>query len=379
MRLRGINYDSLTKGIEKMYEYNLKYFRNNNLEYKYMTKEENENKAKHKAKIVRHFRKFGLESTLDAFEYKKTQIYHFNKLMKDNNNNWKCLLEKNKEPINKRKKDYIKNKEILEEIKRLRLEDYCNIGKVKLNILINKFILKNNIKENITINKISNTLKYYPDLTFKHRKISHFGKIKEYKKKNKLRINNNKISAPAEVVQIDTIETYLNGVRRYTITAVDRFNKQVFAYSYIKQNSKNAQDFLEKLIYVWNYDIKSVQTDNGKEFLGEFDNYCIENKIKHYFNYARCPKMNGCVERFNRTIQEDFIDYNEYLLFNNIKEYNIKLMEYLIRYNTERPHQSLNYLSPIDYLISKGYFSDMYPSHTFFIKLLYYIVKLKRF
>lgn len=80
MRLRGINSnDSLTKGIELLYSYKLKYFSNNN---NFMTDKENEEKAKYKAKIVFHFRKFGLNSTLDAFEYKKTQIYEFNKLMK---------------------------------------------------------------------------------------------------------------------------------------------------------------------------------------------------------------------------------------------------------------------------------------------------------
>jgi len=366
MKLRGINSnDSLTKGIELLYSYKLKYFSNNNNS---MTDKENEEKAKYKAKIVFHFRKFGLNSTLDAFEYKKTQIYEFNKLMKNNSNNWKCLLEKDKQPINKRKKDYIKNEKIIAEIKRLRTEEYFNIGKEKLKIFLDEFCLNNNIAY-VSINKIANTIEFNPELTKRINKISHFGKIKKIEKKKKLRIKKDKkISAPGEVVQIDSITTYVNSIKRYTITAIDRYGKQVFAYGYNKLNSGNAQDFLKKFIYVYQYEIKSVQTDNGLEFHGEFHDYCQKNNIKHYFNYAKCPKMNCYVERFNRTIQEDFINWNEYLLFNNIKEYNIELMKYLFRYNTKRPQKNLNNLSPINYLITQGHFSDMYPSCTFSCK-----------
>jgi len=47
------------------------------------------------------------------------------------------------------------------------------------------------------------------------------------------------------------------------------------------------------------------------------------------------------VERFNRSLQEEFVWENEDLLVENIDEFNRKLMDYLIFYNTKRPHRSL--------------------------------------
>ncbi|MGB9794483.1 MULTISPECIES: integrase core domain-containing protein [Caldisericum] len=58
--------------------------------------------------------------------------------------------------------------------------------------------------------------------------------------------------------------------------------------------------------------------------------------------YPRCPRINGFIERANRTLQDEFIDSHLILLEENIDEFNRKLMDYLVWYNTERPHNSLN-------------------------------------
>ena len=69
--------------------------------------------------------------------------------------------------------------------------------------------------------------------------------------------------------------------------------------------------------------------------------------------------MNAHVERFNRTISDDFIGLNKGLLRDEASEFNKKLIDWLIRYNTERLHWSLNLQSPIDYLINNGYLFKM--------------------
>jgi transposase InsO family protein len=55
-------------------------------------------------------------------------------------------------------------------------------------------------------------------------------------------------------------------------------------------------------------------TDNGKEFLGNFDKTLQEASIKHIWTYPYTPKMNATCERFNRTLREQFIEFNELLL-----------------------------------------------------------------
>ncbi len=86
---------------------------------------------------------------------------------------------------------------------------------------------------------------------------------------------------------------------------------------------------------VFPYEIKRIQTDNGSEFHKCFMDYLKKQDIIHYWNYKGQPTKNGHIEKYNRTIQEEFIDQNEIWL-NNVDEFNEKLMNWLIWYNTKR-------------------------------------------
>ena len=50
--------------------------------------------------------------------------------------------------------------------------------------------------------------------------------------------------------------------------------------------------------------------------------------------------MNAHAERFNRTLQEQFVDYQEDLLFDDLAAFNQKLADWLLAYNTVLPHHS---------------------------------------
>ncbi|MBU1256069.1 integrase core domain-containing protein, partial [Patescibacteria group bacterium] len=41
---------------------------------------------------------------------------------------------------------------------------------------------------------------------------------------------------------------------------------------------------------------------------GVFDKYCKENSLTHKWTYPHSPKINGVIERFNRSIQEEWLD-----------------------------------------------------------------------
>ncbi len=62
--------------------------------------------------------------------------------------------------------------------------------------------------------------------------------------------------------------------------------------------------------------------------------------------------MNAHIERFNRTLSEDFISLNRPLLRDDLHAFNEKLVDWLIWYNTIRPHESLGMLSPLRYIVS---------------------------
>ena len=115
------------------------------------------------------------------------------------------------------------------------------------------------------------------------------------------------------------------GMKRYVITAVDVKTRYAFTWAYKKHDSASAKDFFQKLEVTFPYKIKAVQTDNGSKFHKFFKDYLKERKTIH----SGQPYKNGHIEKFNRTIQEEFIDWNESLL-EDLDEFNEKLMDWLV-------------------------------------------------
>jgi transposase InsO family protein len=97
------------------------------------------------------------------------------------------------------------------------------------------------------------------------------------------------------------------------------------------------------------FKIKNIQTDNGKEFEKDFKQYIRGQPIKHFFTYPRRPQTNGGVERFNRTIKEQFISWEKEDLVDDINVFNKKLMN-VIWYNTKKPHRAINKLTLLTYM-----------------------------
>ena len=94
-----------------------------------------------------------------------------------------------------------------------------------------------------------------------------------------------------------------------------------------------------------------IQTDNGSEFAKYFHETAIKLKLTHYHTYPRSPKLNAHVERFNRTLQEEWIIYHRAVLRDDVSKANELLVEYLLWYNTRRPHHALGLRSPFQCMI----------------------------
>ncbi len=193
-------------------------------------------------------------------------------------------------------------------------------------------------------------------------------------RKRKSRKRAPKLAVPDKVgtwLQLDTVVLYWKGKRVYVITAIDLTSRFAIAYAYATPSSNNAKDFLKKIqmFFSGNISIKMIQTDNGSEFLKYFHEECENEKIEHTFSYPRCPKMNAYVERFNCTIQIEClkrIDATKPLF-----ALNQKIADYLVEYNTIRPHQSLDYKRPIEiyskaFCPAKSGVHTMYVTHTVF-------------
>ncbi len=149
---------------------------------------------------------------------------------------------------------------------------------------------------------------------------------------------------------VDTvIFTLSQGGYRYLLTAIDDTSKLAYAKLYTTHCSKNASDFLRRLHYLTEGEIVNLHHDNGSEFQKDFEKACIDLSLPQWYSRVRTPKDNAVLERFNRTIQEEFVDIIDIGL-EDTKEVNQRLLDWLIEYNSVRPHQALDYKTPLEYI-----------------------------
>lgn len=179
-------------------------------------------------------------------------------------------------------------------------------------------------------------------------------KLKETRQRNR--------NALGFLVQTDTIVLHLFGLKRYVLTAIDRFGKIAYARVYKNHSSYSAADFLKRLHFLLDKQIVNIQTDNGSEFAKHFEDACNKLSIAHYFSRTRTPKDNAVIERFNRTLQEEWLNHGNF--YADTDTFNSKLTEWLVEYNFHRRHRSLDNLSPINYCIKTGRVLPMYSTHT---------------
>jgi len=91
----------------------------------------------------------------------------------------------------------------------------------------------------------------------------------------------------------------------------------------------------------------NLRSDNGPEFISHhLQQWCENNKITLQYIQPGKPTQNAYIERKNGSIRRELL--NAYL-FNSLSEVRCLSEEWRIDYNTERPHKSLGYLSPLCY------------------------------
>ncbi len=333
------------KGNKVLYDYGLKHYPNHMI-----TKQ-----AKQRLKILEFWRKYKLQATKDAYDVSRSTLFEWWKRYKESGYVLSSLNPGSQAPKKRNKRKI--HPLVLKEIKRLRLEVIPNMGKDKVEIFLNILCKENNIK-NISASTIGRIIKE-KKIYHQRQKISHFGKIKVVKRSKKLhKPKEFKVNEVGDLIEVDTIVRFDYGIKRYIITAIDVHTRFTFAHVYQNHNSISTKDFFQKLERVFPYQIKRVQTDNGSEFHKYFQDYLKQRNIVHYWNYKGQPTKNGHIEKYNRTIQEEFVDQKSVLL-EDTKKFNVKLMDWLIWYNTKRPHWSLNLQSPVDYLINTNQLSRM--------------------
>jgi transposase InsO family protein len=296
-------------------------------------------KALKRAETLAFWERHGLEATLDAFKVKRRTVFEWKRRLREGRGKFEALNPGSRVPKTKRRR--IWDHRILEEIRRLRKE-HPNLGKEKIHPLLLDYCKGVGLKcpRPKTIGRLiadMGGLRMFPQ------KVSHFGKVKRVNRKKVTRKPKDfKAKYPGHCVALDTIEEHIDHNRRYVITCEDLYGRFSFAWGTKSHASLAAKEFFELFIKLFPYPVTFVLTDNGSEFKKHFAESLLQLQIEHYHTYPRTPKMNAHLERFNRTIQEEFSNYRKYLLLNDMDRFNSELMDYLIWYNTKRVHYAFD-------------------------------------
>jgi len=199
-------------------------------------------------------------------------------------------------------------------------------------------------------------LYYHPSKTLK---------LREKRKHNQAKKRITELKKEAHtgfLVALDTVVRYWMGTKRYILTGIDTHSKIAFARMYPGHGSAHAADFLRRLHYLFEGRIENLQTDNGSEFAREFRAAAEALTLPHYHSRPKTPTDNPFDERFNRTLDDEFIQMGN--MTADCASFNKKLTEWLIEYNFTRPHQALGYQVPVEYHYETQKVSPMYPSST---------------
>ena len=138
------------------------------------------------------------------------------------------------------------------------------------------------------------------------------------------------------------------GVVFKQFTARDVVSRWDVVQAHTRATAQTATEFLDTLRHRMPFPIRAVQGDGGSEFAAEFEQACQLRGLHLFVLPPRSPKLNGAVERANRTHTEEFYQVTACSL--EMKKLNRELRQWEKIYNTVRPHQALGYLTPLHFL-----------------------------
>lgn len=312
-------------------------------------------------KALHFWDKHGISAAYEAFGVSCRTLYWWRQLL--NKEGPEGLIPHSKAPLVRRKKHW--HPDVLKEIRRLRTE-LPNLGKEQIFVRLKPWCEQ----RYLACPSVSTIGRMIAAAHDKMRmipvRLGSRGKALLVKKRSAKprRPKHYRPVKTGELIGMDAIELRMGELRRYVITMIDECSNYALALAVPSLNSDIVNHFFSRAARLFPVGISQIITDNGKEFLGNFDKTLQEAAIKHLWTYPYTPKMNAICERFNRTLREQFIEFNEILLFEDLALFNQKLAEYLVLYNSKRPHKALALMTPVEYILKENKNCNMWWTHT---------------
>lgn len=297
--------------------------------------------AQLRLRVLNHCYEFGWKAAVSAYDVKKSTLFDWRKRFEKSGKKLSALIPKSTRPG--RTRVMAVDSRLMGFIKSMR-ETYGPVSKYKLKPFLDEYARSLGVA-GYGLDKIAKIVKR------NHYFFETRSKTKRWLKPLYPRLKRTPKQILPGYIEMDSITVYVNGEKYYFITAIDVVTRLAWCKLTTSLSSRTARLALEEFVAQCPYQIREIQTDNGKEFLAEFDQYLRQEGVVHQFIYPRSPRINGVVERFNRTIQDEFLNRNDELFY-DLNLFGQKLTDYLAWYNLRRPHHSLGLKSPMDYLKS---------------------------
>jgi len=158
-----------------------------------------------------------------------------------------------------------------------------------------------------------------------------------------------RIEQPGDLLEIDTKEIRMRGrVILKHFSARDVISRWDVVEVHRRGTSLAAARFLDTLLDRLPFPVRALQVDGGSEFAAEFEEACQQKELPLFVLPPKSPKLNGHVERSHRTHNEEF--YEVQANSDQLPILNRQLRHWEQIYNSIRPHQSLAYLTPLEFV-----------------------------
>lgn len=245
-----------------------------------------------------------------------------------------------------RKKTKVCNTELENEIITIFRASKNNYGTRKIKIELKK---KKIIASRRKIKQIMNKYRLISNYTVKQYKTSK-SRCNEEKTEN---IVNREFQDREDLEIVVSDLTYVNvkGKWHYICLLINLFNREIIGYSAGEKKDANLvyEAFLNSNANLSK--IKIFHTDRGNEFKNKIiDEVLKAFNIKRSLSKKGCPYDNAIAEASYKIIKTEFA-LNR--IFSSLAELKNELRDYVKWFNNKRIHSALNYMSPVEYRLSK--------------------------
>lgn len=152
---------------------------------------------------------------------------------------------------------------------------------------------------------------------------------------------------PGDLVEVDVKHLPNTSTKRYAFVAVDIVSKQACVHVSSTISSTQGALAWRKAVHQLGLP-KAVLTDNGSENMGAFAALLQSQPTEHYWARPHTPKDKPHVERFIGSLERECIQWGG--VTTDIRDQQQVINQWLSKYHSYRPHQSLGYLTPNEYL-----------------------------